>query len=204
VIHSATQDLDPGGLAGDVQSNADSDLPDEVSTVTMTTGSDVFAPQLTAWAQANALEMGLDPSATAGLNGLHVVYQRAADGQPRPRIVVQFVQRRRDLEDTGVPDDLRVPIRAGTTLVIRVDGTVDRIIAKPLPLMNPGILAGLPERSREIGESYDATGRERLDAMRAWVNGVGQQDALTAWTAAPPVSRLTFAQLHSSAENGMG
>ncbi len=207
VIHSATQDLDPTGVAGHVQSDSDSDLPDEVSSVTVTAGSQVFAPQLTAWAQDNAIELGLDTTATVSLNGLHVVYRQAADGQPRPQVVIQFVQRRRELEDLSVPEDLRVRIRAGTTLVTRVDGTVDRIITKPLPLMDSGVLAALPateegRRLQEIGKSYHDIGCERLNQIRTWLDMVSQRDALAAWTATPALSRLTFAQLHSYTDSG--
>ncbi|MEP6598980.1 MAG: hypothetical protein ABJB98_05965 [Actinomycetota bacterium] len=204
VIHSATQDLDPTSVAGAVQSEPGSDAGGESSSVTIGGGTEQFAPALTRWAQQHAIELGLDPGATTSLSGLHVVYRRAADGQPRPQIVVQFQQRRRDLEDQSVPEHLRVPMRAGTTLVTRIDGTVDRLVAKPLPLGNPATLAGLPPELLAIGQDHHDTGAERLAAIEAWLEGVKQQDALSAWTSTPALSRLTFAQLHSVAQNVPG
>jgi hypothetical protein len=203
VIRSATQDLDTAGLPGEVQSVADSGTPEEEPNVTSSTGTSSIAPQLLAWAKLNALELGLDPDApNTGLNGLHVVYQQAADGQPQPRLVMQFIQRRRDLEDASVDENRRVPVRAGTTVVARVDGTVDRIIAKPLPLMHPPILDTALPPVRDVAQAYHDLGSERLDRLRSWSDEVAQSDPLAAWTSTPAISRLTFAQLHSLANDG--
>ena len=197
LIHSATQDLDPTSTAGPVRSDADAESVEGSPSVTAAGGTEQFAPDLTAWAQEHAIELGLDPSATTSLSGLHVVYQRAADGQPRPQIVLQFLQRRYDLENLTISEQLRVPIRAGTTLITRIDGTVDRLVAKPLPLSNPGVLAGLPGERQSIGQSHHKAGIERLAAIQSWIDDLQQQDALAAWTSTPALSRLTFAQLHS-------
>jgi hypothetical protein len=198
LIHSATQDLDPTSEAGPVRSEDDADLPEGSPNIT-----EQYAPDLTAWAQAKecAIELGLDPNSSVltRLSGLHVVYPRAADGQPRPQIVLQFRQRRGDLEDATIPEQLRVPIRAGTTVIARVDGTVDRIVAKPLPLSNPDVLADadLSEELRSIGQSHHEAGKERLCAIQSWIADLQQQDAVAAWTITPALTRLTFAQLHS-------
>ncbi|MEP7021874.1 MAG: hypothetical protein ABI808_14605, partial [Pseudonocardiales bacterium] len=101
MIHSATQDLDRTSAPGDVQSDSDGDSGPETSRVTVAGGREQFAPTLTKWAEQHAIELGLDPdpAAPTNLSGVHVVYRQAADGQPRPQIVIQFEQRRRDLED---------------------------------------------------------------------------------------------------------
>jgi hypothetical protein len=199
MIHSATQDLDPASQAGPVRSDTELESAEGSPSITVAGSTEQFAPSLTAWAQAHAVELGLDPAATTSLSGLHVVYQRAADGQPRPQIVAQFLQRRRDLEDQTVPEQWRTPVRAGTTLVTRVDGTVERLVAKPLPLSNPGVLTGLSGDLQAFGQSHHQAGIERLAALRSWMDELQQQDALAAWMLAPPVSRLTFANLHSPA-----
>jgi hypothetical protein len=203
MIHSATQDLDPTSQAGPVQSDAELESSEGQPSITTAGSTMEFAPELTAWAQQNAVALGLDPVATTGLGGGHVVYQRAADGQPRPQIVLQFLQRRRDLEDPNIPEKDRIPIRAGTTLVTRIDGTVDRLVAKPLPLSNPGVLTGLPDSLRAIGQSHHKAGTERLAALRSWVDDLQQQDPLAAWTLTPALSRLTFAQLHAPTQDGI-
>ena len=160
LIHSATQDLDPTSAAGPVRSDADADLPEGSPSVTAAGGTEQFAPDLTAWAQGHAIELGLDPCATTSLSGLHVVYPRAADGQPRPQIVLQFLQRRHDLEVLTIPEQLRVPIRAGATLITRVDGTVDRLVAKPLPLSESGRAHRLARRT-PIHRTKPPQGRHR-------------------------------------------
>ncbi|MDP9219278.1 MAG: hypothetical protein M3P23_01920, partial [Actinomycetota bacterium] len=198
LIHSATQDLDRTSDPGNVQSEPDSD-EDAESTVTSTSSADPFATPLTAWAQAHAVELGLDPDKAAPpkLSAVNVVYRLAADGQPRPQIVVLFQQRRRDLEDQSVPEELRVPMRAGTTLVAHIDGKVDRLVIKPLPLSGPDALDGLPADVKALGEEHGRLGMERFRAIEVFRDAAMEQDALSAWTATPALSRLTFAQLHS-------
>ena len=80
------------------------------------------------------------------LESVHVAYRQADDCQPRPEIVVQFTQRRADLEEIEqphLPPDARTPLRAGTTLIARVDGEIQHIISKPLPLINPAVDDGI-------------------------------------------------------------
>ena len=88
--------------------------------------------------------MGLDPAVPIGLTGIHVSYHLAEDRQPRPEVVIQFTQRRVDLENRDLPKEQRVAVRAGTTLVARRAGRPGEcVIAKPLPL-TPATFATLP------------------------------------------------------------
>jgi hypothetical protein len=148
---------------------------------------------LTRWARTHAVRIGLesDPRLPIAVSNLHVAYRQADDCQPRPEIVVQLIQRRKDLEDkeqAGVPDKARIPLRAGTTLIARVNGEVQHIISKPLPLINPD--------KDEESQYVDEFGRRRLEEIRNFFGQVSEADPLTAWTEEPAVHRLTFANLH--------
>jgi hypothetical protein len=148
---------------------------------------------LTRWARTHAVRIGLesDPRLPIAVSNLHVAYRQADDCQPRPEIVVQLIQRRKDLEDkeqSGVPDKARIPLRAGTTLIARVNGEVQHIISKPLPLIKPG--------NDEESQYVDEFGRRRLEGIRNFFGQVSEADPLTAWTEEPAVHRLTFANLH--------
>ena len=60
------------------------------------------------------MAIGLEPSKPIALSGVHVTYRRAQDRQPLPKIVVQYTQRRRDLEEKFQPDlpaEQRTPLR---------------------------------------------------------------------------------------------
>jgi hypothetical protein len=148
---------------------------------------------LTRWARTHAVRIGLepDPKLPIAVPSLHVAYRQADDAQPRPEIVVQFTQRRKDLEEREqphLPDKARTPLRAGTTLIARVNGEIQHIIAKPLPLINTG--------KDEESQYVDEFGRRRLDGIRNFFGQVSEADPLTAWTEEPAVHRLTFANLH--------
>jgi hypothetical protein len=132
--------------------------------------------------------------------GFHVSYRQAADLQPRPEITIQFMQRRRDLE--GNDHDDPVQMLAGTTLLARIDGRVERVVTKPLPLSDETILDGLPTALAAVGRKYHETGRRRLSAIHEWMEDLESNDALSAWTTEPAISRLTFANLHSSEDDG--
>jgi hypothetical protein len=143
------------------------------------------------WARKHAVRIGLEPSLPIAVASLHVAYRQADDLQPRPEVVVQFTQRRRDLEQIqqpDLPDKARTPLRAGTTLIARVNGEVQHIIAKPLPLINPG--------SDTDSQYVDELGRHRLEGMRNYFGQVSEADPLAAWTEEPAVHRLNFANLH--------
>ena len=197
LVLSATQDLDPAGSPGSVRSDDASAGPDAAPGPALVSRTGDVVPGLVGWAQRNALELGFDPGGTLGLSGLHVVYQQAADRQPRPLIVVQFTQRRDDLEDQGPPVPARIPLRAGTTVVARADGRIEFLVTKPLPLAHEALLDALPEHLRDLGRAYHETGRTRLQAMRTWLEDLEDSDALSAWVATPAASRLTFANLHA-------
>ena len=91
---------------------------------------------LNVWARRHAVAIGLEPTMSIHVESVHVAYRQADDCQPRPEIVVQFIQRRADLEEIEqphLPPDVRTPLLAGTTLIARVHGEIQHIISKPLP-----------------------------------------------------------------------
>jgi hypothetical protein len=186
VILSATQDLDPTGRAGDLSSD-----PEEQDQAAALPSMKATAPALSQWARAHAEPLGLDPDVGVELHGIHVAYRQAADRQPRPELILQFAQRRRDLEDARLPERHRVVLRAGTTVIASVDGTVDYLVPKPLPRSRP------PDDGSAAGRRFHHEGRRRLEAIRGWLGGLDDGDALTAWTLQPASKRLTFANLHA-------
>lgn len=149
------------------------------------------------WAVAHVHELGLAPSAPVELVGVHVAYLQAADRQPRPVVVAQLAQRREDLEDQDLDRGKRPVIRAGTTVIARVDGRVDYLVTKPLPLTDLLVLDVLPEPIRTFAMSCHQEGQRRLTDLQAFCEQVGSADALSAWTDQPAVQRLTFARLHA-------
>jgi hypothetical protein len=151
--------------------------------------------QARAWARAHAYELGLDPDAgRIDVPGIHVAFQIAADGQPRPRVFAQFVQRRPDLERG---DGTR--IHAGCTVIAAVDGTVSYVIPKPLPYTHA---ATAPDEVRAFVGEQDAAGTARLAAMQSWFAAVADADPLALWLEEPAVDRLSFARLHDDAAEG--
>jgi hypothetical protein len=154
---------------------------------------------LVRWARSHAVRIGLepDPELPIALSNVHVAYRQADDAQPRPEVVVQFTQRRPDLEKVeqpGLPEDARTPLRAGTTLIARVDGEIQHIISKPLPLINPG--------KDEDSQYVDVFGKDRLEKIRGFFGEVSDGDPLAIWTDEPSVQRLTFANLHTNGKGG--
>jgi hypothetical protein len=120
----------------------------------------------------------------------------ADDRQPRPEIVVQYTQRRPDLEEKyqpDVPPKERTPLRAGTTLIARVNGDVEHIVAKPLPLRDP---APGDEDAHYVNE----LGSDRLRKIQEWFGTVEGMDPLSIWSEEPAVNRLDFASLHYEQE----
>ncbi len=192
-ILQATQNLDVRGHPGDVPQTDDPDQP-----VTGTPHDPRPAVAINAWARAHDLELGLDPGWPIELVGVHVTYQQASDHQPRPHLTIQLAQRRQDLEDQSQDPRTRTPVRAGTTVIARVDGTVEHVIAKPLPLSAEGPARGRTgARAAAVRLQHDA-GTARLEAMRAWWDEIDRHDALAAWLTEPAVSRLSFASLHAA------
>jgi hypothetical protein len=150
------------------------------------------------WAARHAAVLGLDPAVGGiDLRGMHVTYRLGADRQPRPQVVLQFEQERPDLEDRAVRKALRPPLRAGTTIIARVDGAVKHVIAKPLALSAAGraeaMALGGAARAQSL--EYDELGVARLAAVRAYLDDVAGDNALAAWTG-PAAGGLTFAGLH--------
>lgn len=172
-ILSATRNLDPTGTAG-------------------VKGRRVFE-QVTRWAGRHALEIGLHPGHPIQLAGLHVAYRQMQDRQPLPEIVVQLAQRRRDLEDQDVDENVRTPLRAGTTVIVAVDGTVAHLITKPLPL-DPDTRRDLPDA--HIAHTHHAAGVRRLEALNQWLGALEATDALSPWTLQPAAARIDFAAIH--------
>jgi len=146
---------------------------------------------LTVWAKRHAVSLGFEPSFPIALESAHVTYQIDEDRQTRPKIVLQLVQRRPDLEASCQPDvaeSERTPLRAGTTLIARVDGMVEYVIPKPLPLKSP-------VEQPEVMYVH-LIGTDRLHRMQAWFADLDDRDALSVWTEVPAVQRLNFASLH--------
>ena len=149
---------------------------------------------LTRWARTHAIAIGLEPDEKMpiALSSVHVTYRLADDRQPRPEVVVQYTQRRPDLEEKcqpDVPEKERTPLRAGTTLITRVNGDVEHIVAKPLPLRDP-----VP--NDEDAAYVNELGSDRLRKMQEWFGTVEDDDPLSIWSDEPAVNRLDFASLH--------
>lgn len=202
LILNATQDLDVNGTPSPANAVTDDPEADNAETFTSMPGGtrNPMWADLHTWGAAHALELGLDPHPEVPLAvvGAHVVYLQASDGQPRPIVVVQFMQRRRDLEDQTIKADQRVAIRAGTTVIARVDGQVDYVVSKPLPLKEPFLLGAITDSNiRKFAEASNDLGRKRLTELAEWIDEVDAFDPLAIWTDAPAVNRLTFAQLHA-------
>jgi hypothetical protein len=157
------------------------------------------------WGVEHAYELGLDKAAgKIEMVTARVVYLLASDGQPRPVVAIQFAQRRDDLEDqrtdeTGaqIPRSQRAAIRAGTTLIARVDGQVEFLVTKPLPLSDHTNLDTLSEELKRRALEFDKVGTERLGRILDWMSDVEGEDALSAWTVEPAALRLSFARLHA-------
>ncbi|WP_353829253.1 hypothetical protein [Agromyces sp. SYSU T0242] len=160
----------------------------------------VFA-QTSDWAEAHAIELGLDPDAGGfRVLGMHVGFQGAADGQSHPRIFIQLVQRREDLE-VGEDRDTRTRLHAGCTVIANVDGRVNWVVPKPLPYRNPEALDLLADPLRSYAREQHAAGVQRLRDIRAWLGEVEDEDPLAIWLEEPAISRLTFASLHGPEED---
>lgn len=188
LILSATKDLDMTGEAGEFHYAAGPEASDRSEF------SNFLYRALNKWVRLHALEVGLDPAVPIGLTGIHVSYHLAEDRQPRPEVVIQFTQRRVDLENPDVPKERRVAFRAGTTLVASAAGRVECVIAKPLPL-TPATFATLP--AGHVAHAFQVDGEKRLAALARWIDDVDDGDALSAWTTEPATKRLDFAALHS-------
>ncbi|SFN88396.1 hypothetical protein SAMN05660359_00421 [Geodermatophilus obscurus] len=199
-ILSATHDLDVTGSQGSqstVVPPADDDDVTPLAAPPVVAETQSIYAQAQRWAKLHAYELGLDPSPSLriALRGIHVAYRRAADGQPRPEVVLQLTQRRRDLEDQTLDEHRRPVFRAGTTVIAGVDGRVKFIVAKPLPFLDPGPPRQAPG-DQGVTRRHHEAGEVRLRALRRWIDLVEESDALSAWTQEPALNRLDFAALH--------
>ncbi|MEV0295307.1 hypothetical protein [Nocardia sp. NPDC050710] len=192
VILSASKDLDPIGNPGELRTppipegNGTSGLADP------RTRRSVFsqvAADLTAWARANAPQLGLDPTFPISCEGVHVSYRLAGDRLPRPELSIQLLQRRTDLENST--QGRQPVIRAATALVVSADGSVDYIIAKPLPLSDESLA------DDDAAAAFHRAGKLRLAAMCEWFDQLEADDTLSAWTTEHAIHRLDFAAIHS-------
>lgn len=244
LIIDATRQLDIAGRTGPTHDDAASSEPSPARTERLGTAppepepaaddgdararddaNRTLARALTVWGKWQALALGLDPGAPIQTIGFHVAYHQGADGQVHPVLVVQYLQRRKDLETPGARAADTVQVHAGTTVVARVDGSILYVVPKPLPLGDRGVLERLrsdaekaaeasaaaagadPERAAASAaaraladhvERWDAAGRKRLEALRTWAEQAEIDDPLAAWTNEPAVQRLSFARLHAT------
>jgi hypothetical protein len=200
-ILSATMDLDLSGQAGPEKTSTEDDDGGSSGSSPTPQQDESLYQQVNAWAKLNAYSLGLDPSLPIAVRGVHVAYRQAADGQPRPEIVLQVTQRRRDLEDQSLDEDKRPVFRAGTTLIAGVDGRVEFVVAKPLPFVDAAAIQTLPPD--DAARRHQEAGEERLARLREWIDGMERRDALSAWTEEPAMHRLDLAALHGG-EAGRG
>ena len=184
LIHDSTVKLDPSVSA---QAAAGQESDDRVRWLYR---------QTSAWARAHALELGLDPAGPFRVLGLHVAFQTAGDGQPRPKIFIQIVQRREDLE-VGPNPRTRTQLHAGCAIIAHVDGTVAYVISKPLPLRDANLIDTLVDPTREHVAEWHRAGEQRYRDILQWFDDVEDADPLSIWLDEPAVNRLTFANLHA-------
>jgi hypothetical protein len=160
------------------------------------------AAALQKWGAAHAVSIGLDPALPVQVVGQHVAYLQAADGQPRPFVVVQYLQRHPALEEPVADGDEPVRMYSGTTVIAKVNGEVDYLIAKPLPMSGDPLALALGATNagstQQIAQYWDGLGRLRLERVRAWFEEAESADAMAAWTSQPAVQRMTFSQLHAN------
>ena len=154
------------------------------------------------WGEFNALSIGLDPDLPVEVVGQHVAYMQAADGQPRPFVAVQYLQRHSELEEPVAEGDEPVRMYSGTTIIAKVNGQVDYLIAKPLPMSGDFTTlaekAATAETTEQLAQYWEGEGRMRLERLQAWIEQAESADAMAAWTNQPAVQRMTFAQFHAN------
>jgi hypothetical protein len=203
IVLSATRDLDPSSEPGKVNYYFDENAEDFVSHSSDTSderASEHIKKILVGWASKHAVELGLSPDDEFPilLQGLHVAYRLAGDRQPRPEIVLQFVQRREDLEESS---RCLLPLRAGTTVIARADSTVNHVIAKPLPVP-AAVLGRLDGDAHGMAANYSRMGEIRLQNVMNWLWTVEAEDPESAWTIESSMDRMSFSRLHAGQSDG--
>lgn len=206
LILDATMKLDVAGEFVDVTEMMSGVAPPPTAPKKGTNGAPTDSPKelyppLVRWAGRHAYELGLQPpdeTCPIALEGVHVAFRQADDRQPRPEFVIQFTQRRKDLEEErqpGVAEQGRIQLRAGTTLIARINGHVDYVIAKPLTLKGAH-----PKEA----DTFHVAGTKRYEEMTNYFDELDRDDPLSVWRDdVPAVKRLDFASLHDDMESGM-
>lgn len=161
-----------------------------------------MAAVLEQWGQHHALSLGLDPDLPVRIAGQHVAYLQAADGQPRPFVVVQYLQHHPELEESVDEGERPVPLYSGTTVIAKVNGEVEYLIAKPLPMSGDfstlAAKAAQGGATEQLAQYWHGLGGLRRDRLQEWFEDAESADAMAAWTNEPAVQRMTFAQLHAN------
>jgi hypothetical protein len=159
---------------------------DEHDDATDKTAKNKYYP-LSQWAQGNRKTLFLSPDAPVAVEGVHVAYRVAQDGQPLLETVVQFVQtaRKPDADLGGVA------YRGGATVVLKANGAIQYVIAKPLkhdglPPEQKDLARLRFERQLECLADYDAQ-----DAFGLWQNPAYLKNRL--------LNRATLAAMHQGA-----
>jgi hypothetical protein len=130
--------------------------------------------------------LGFDPEVKIELEGQHASFRQAENRQPQPEIVLQFLQRRKDLEPDVPGTDDNNPLRAGTTVVVTMTGDVRYVIAKPLPAMSPPTEA-YQQRVHDVGKA-------RLKRLADSARQALHDDVTSMWFSS--ASGTTFQRLH--------
>ena len=189
LILATTLDLDTGGQSAWA-----------LGASPATRQGDRLFQEITGWARVNAIPLGLEPPTRdipIALDGIHVTFRQAQDGQPRPEIVIQLSQRRKDFEDADLPENDRAVYRAGTTVIARIDGQVDFVISKPLPCTETTLAMSIPG----VAAQHRA-GEERRAALDDWFSRLERQDPVSPWTAQAAAKRVDFAAIHAQDADG--
>jgi hypothetical protein len=133
-------------------------------------------------------KLGLDPDLPIRVQGFHPVFRVAPHGQLIIELVVQFVQkdktRDKDFEKYG-----GVPLRGGTTVIAKADGTISYVISKPL-------------ESQAISETKRREAKERRERQEAFTADCDRRDSRLAWADDKYFNKrvamtMSFAALHS-------
>jgi hypothetical protein len=117
------------------------------------------------WAVDNSRILQLSQREKISVAGVHPSFRIAQDGQLLVEMIIQLVQ-----EDSTLPaaEFGGVPFRGGTTLIVKANGLVQYVIAKPIASQQ------LSKGSLELAE-------RRQHSQRAFVAKVDDLDAFHSW-----------------------
>jgi hypothetical protein len=160
------------------QSELDEDgVPDQTSQ---------YFAQLYDWVKTNAAALQLSPNEKISIAGIHPSFRIAQDGQLLVEMIVQVAQK------SSLPDQNDslggVSFRGGTTIVLKANGNVQYVIAKPLAFVNqdrgPHELAELRlENQKKFVARIDD-----FDSYHIWQSSEFQKNRISA--------RVTLAAAH--------